>query len=215
MKSLPLSGRLPGLEWAVAMAPRSGETRSGDLHVVHALPSGALVAVCDGLGHGEDAALAAECAAEVLGANSSRPVAALVQSCHAALQRTRGVVMGLAQLDIHRQSLSWLSVGNVDGVLVRQNIARRIEQEAVVMRAGVVGHRLPELRPASATLNVGDILVFATDGIAEDFRDALDPAQAPETLSRRILAGFRRDTDDALVLVARFLGANPCELSSS
>ena len=46
----------PFLEWGVAAQALPGEAISGDRHVMQAFPSGALVAVIDGLGHGEEAA---------------------------------------------------------------------------------------------------------------------------------------------------------------
>ena len=51
----------------------------------------------------------------------------------------------------------------------------------------------------------GDILILATDGIRSDFaRDVIvtDPVQR---IADRILAEHRKGTDDALVLVSRYL----------
>ena len=48
------------IEWGVASRALPGETRSGDLHVVESFAGGALVAAVDGLGHGEEAADAAD-----------------------------------------------------------------------------------------------------------------------------------------------------------
>jgi len=58
--------RPPMVEWAVGARALEGEPVSGDLHVVTPFPGGVLVAVMDGLGHGTEAAAAAEAAAEIL-----------------------------------------------------------------------------------------------------------------------------------------------------
>src|SRR5438093_709986 len=48
--------RLPGIEWGIVSQAFPGETECGDRHLVAGFPNGALVAVIDGLGHGEEAA---------------------------------------------------------------------------------------------------------------------------------------------------------------
>jgi hypothetical protein len=53
----------------------------------------------------------------------------------------------------------------------------------------------------------GDTLVFATDGISTDFRRELVWSLPPQNAAERILARHGKTTDDALVLVARYLPA--------
>ena len=69
---------------------------SGDREFVCRYPNGVLIAAIDGIGHGEEAAIAANTAISVLKTNANRPVISLVQECHEALPRTRGVVMSIA-----------------------------------------------------------------------------------------------------------------------
>ena len=73
-------------------------------------------------------------------------------------------------------------------------------------RAWWVGHELPSLDVAEVAVEPGDLLILATDGIRPDF--APDPRlrEPPEVLADRILAEYARDTDDGLVLVARYHG---------
>ncbi len=81
------------LEWGVATLTLAGQSESGDLHLVREVGGGVLVAVVDGLGHGEEAALAARLAVTTLDRFAGEPVGSLVQRCHEALLGTRGVVM--------------------------------------------------------------------------------------------------------------------------
>lgn len=209
------AGRLPCLEWAVASATCPGESACGDLALVQGLPSGALVVVLDGVGHGAAAASAARRALEAITADAGRSVIALVRRCHADLAGTRGAVMGLARLDVADETMSWLAVGNVDGLLIRAPGPAPRQREGVVMRGGTVGHQLPPLRAAITSIARGDLLVFATDGIRPGFHRLLDHAVSPGELAQRVLADYGRETDDALVLVARYLGAESCEASES
>ena len=52
----------------------------------------------------------------------------------------------------------------------------------------------------------GDILIFATDGIRSDFSEGLTGSEVPQRTADRILAQYGKHTDDALVLVARYVG---------
>ena len=188
------------LDWAWAGAALEAE--SGDLHVVAEFPDGVLVGVIDGLGHGIEAAASAGAAASVLSSSAGDPLEALVERCHAALRRARGAVMSLARFE--GPSMTWAGVGNVEGLLVRGDGGVR---ETIPLRGGIVGYHLPSLRVATVPVAPGDTLILATDGIRGGFGEALPPRATPQALADRILALHARGSDDALVLVARYLGA--------
>src|SRR5882672_1595339 len=107
------------MDWSIAARPISGQNVSGDLHLVKMDERRILVAVIDGVGHGDEAAAAARVAAEILNGYADEPAISLVKRCHEALLLTRGVVMTLAQLDAVEDTLTWLGVGNVEGRLLR------------------------------------------------------------------------------------------------
>src|SRR2546427_6905214 len=54
------------IEWGVASLALPGEAESGDRHLVKPVGTGVLVAVVDGLGHGAEAAAAAQAAVAAL-----------------------------------------------------------------------------------------------------------------------------------------------------
>jgi phosphoserine phosphatase RsbX len=198
-----------GFEWAVAAAPIPGEKESGDLHVVEPFARGVLMAVIDGLGHGVPAAEAARTAAEFMKMNAGESVIRLVQQCDRQLHRTRGVVMSLASINATEETVTWLGVGNVDGILIRNNASPRTNSEFLNAARGVVGARLPALRAAVLPIAHGDTLIFATDGIRSGFDEGLSLSTSPQQIADRILAQDGLDTDDSLVLVARYEGSQP------
>jgi phosphoserine phosphatase RsbX len=193
-------------EWGVAARPLPGELKSGDLHAVIPLPQGSLVAVVDGLGHGYEATLAAEVAVITLSAQPHLPVDHIVKRCHQALIKTRGVAMSIASLDWRDDTMTWLSIGNVAGLLLHANEHGGLEREHILMRGGIVGHRLPSLRTATLRLHRGDLLIFATDGIGEGFQQGVRSAARPQEVADYILTRYGKITDDALVLVGRWNG---------
>jgi phosphoserine phosphatase RsbX len=200
---------VPLIECGVATLTLAGETESGDLHVVQPVGTGVLVGVVDGLGHGAEAAAAARAAAATLREHAGEPVLPLLQRCHRALVGTRGVVMSLAFFQGNDASMTWLGVGNVECLLLYTDLAARPARPArtsLVTRGGIVGSQLPQLRAEVISLAPGDTLLVATDGIRDGFGDGLSTETPPQQLADQILARCGKGTDDALVLVARYLG---------
>jgi negative regulator of sigma-B (phosphoserine phosphatase) len=193
------------VDYAVATVPLSGESQSGDACLVQPYAGGVLLAVVDGLGHGAEAAEAAQVAVETLREHAGESLMSLARRCHANLQRCRGAVMSIASLDATDMSLTWMGVGNVSGVLMHGNSGESPEQEVLLMRSGVIGSALPALRASVIQVFRGDTLILATDGVAEGFYDELSVDESPQRLADHILRTHNKGTDDAMVLVARFL----------
>jgi serine/threonine protein phosphatase PrpC len=198
----------PLIDWAVASSARPGQTQSGDLHLVKPVPTGVLIAVVDGLGHGADAATAARTAVTTLDQHASESVLALLQRCHWALKGSRGVVMSVAFVDPRQNALTWVGVGNVEVMLFHPDAAMPSGQAraTLVTRGGIVGSELPQVRAQVLPIRAGDVLIFATDGIREGFSDGLQFDAPPQPLAEHILSQHGKGTDDALVLVARYRG---------
>lgn len=194
------------VHWGVATLALEGQTESGDLHLVQPVQDGVLVAVLDGLGHGEEAAAAARLAVSTLERYSEEPPLSLLQRCHLALKGSRGVVMSVARFDVPRGTMTWLGVGNVEGVLHHVNWSERSGRASLVTRGGIVGGEVPAVQAAVIPVGAGDTLVFATDGISGNFLADVSAREEPQRLADQILARHGKGTDDALVLVARYLG---------
>jgi negative regulator of sigma-B (phosphoserine phosphatase) len=192
------------LECGLATRALPGQLRSGDLQVVKFFANGVLVAVLDGIGHGEEAASAAAAARAILEAHAQEPVVALIERCHEELRATRGVAMSVASFNGPQELVTWLGVGNVQGMLLRRGAASAAE-ESLLLRPGVVGVQLPSLQAAALPISIGDTLIFATDGIHRDFARGPARNQRPQKAAEGILARHGKTTDDALVLVVRFL----------
>lgn len=197
--------RARGLEWSVISRPLPGETVSGDLHVVASTADAILLGVIDGLGHGDGATRAARRAGEVLAGHAGEPVVNLIRLCHDALRATRGAAMTLVSVDPRARTATALGIGNVETVVVRADPAARPPRESVLLRNGVVGYQLPALQASVLPIAPGDVVVFATDGVREDFGDQVSAAEPLPQLVERILEQKFRGTDDALVLACKIL----------
>ena len=185
-----------------------GQKESGDHCLVRAHPRGVLLGVIDGIGHGKEAADAAQEAARTLDRHSGESLIAMVQRAHESLRGTRGVVMTLVSLNSSDHTLTWLGVGNVQGMIFQKDSDSKFGYESVILRGGVVGHQLPPLKAEIIPVNLGDLLVLATDGIYSGFTVGLNMNNSPAAIAERIMTNYAKGNDDALVIAARYLGGS-------
>src|SRR5580658_7358518 len=123
------------IEWGVASTPLKGNKESGDTFLIRQFPGGALAGVIDGLGHGSEAAEAAREAVAALEERAAESVIFLLQQCHQRLQGApRSAVMTLASFHFDDDTLTCAGVGNVDGVLMRDDPHATPPSESVLPR---------------------------------------------------------------------------------
>jgi phosphoserine phosphatase RsbX len=197
------------LDVGVATTTLAGESESGDLHLVCPVDDGVVVAVVDGLGHGQEAAVAARIAVATIERHATAPLPVMVERCHESLLGSRGVVMSVAQVDANHDSVTWVGLGNVKGVLVAADHVVGRPYTSLVTRSGIVGNAsagLPPVRPWVIPIQRRDVLVLATDGLRAEFGDDVNPADGAQHTAEQLLKRHSKGTDDALVLVARYLG---------
>ena len=195
------------LESASAVFTLPGQDECGDRDGVVSTPQGALATVIDGLGHGPEAADAAERALScVRQVNRGESLIEMLKRCHTALVGSRGAVMNLASFDSEEGTMTWLGIGNVEGRLLLRNTQSGYVRQNLLLRPGVVGQRLPSLRVAVSRVQRGDLVIFATDGVAPDFAEHIRIDSPVTEIANGIINRYCKQTDDALALVIRYLG---------
>lgn len=190
---------------------RAGDA-CGDAAACFELPAAAdgtprcLVAIIDGLGHGSEAALAAQAALATLAAAPELPLADLYTRLNARLLDTRGAAVGLARIDGLR--LRHAGIGNTRALRLRGSTATRLPS-----CNGIVGGGLPlRVTVTELSLAPGDWLILFTDGLNEALQL---PVQLPEwqrdpvTLCDHLLAHWRNPRDDAGVLAGLVAPTTP------
>ena len=199
---------LQRLEWAVASKPIPGETVLGDACLVQRRRDGALLAVADGLGHGPEAAKAAEMAIGILKVSGDEDIPSLFRRCDLALKNTRGIVLSLATINFDSRVLEWAGIGNVASILLRRPAEGGPTHRRLAPVPGLLGDYARVPRMESIPMLPGDTLLFATDGISQSFADDLEPllSSSPQRVAGHVLEENWRGNDDALVLVARYKG---------
>jgi negative regulator of sigma-B (phosphoserine phosphatase) len=173
--------------------PCPGESRSGDAGLVRRVGEVTWVLLVDALGHGDQAADAADLAvaeAETFAAALSIETALL--RLHVRLAGTRGAAAALLRFDQHALSLG--GVGNVE--------VRTLHGVSVPYAAtrGVIGHRLPPLRGNSVVLTSPGSLLMFTDGI--DRRAPLQSLRSldADAMCSKVLGCYALERDDAMLV---------------
>jgi len=206
MESQPTLPSSSCIEVGVWTRPSSGEEENGDSYLIKPHGDQVVIGVADGLGHGKEACHAARVAMDCIDSHAGDSLISLFRCCHEELKNTRGAVMSLASFHTRDNTMAWMGVGNVEGVLIRAGASPVPQRETILLRGGVVGLNLPQLYAMEMAVSAGDILVFATDGISRSFSDNLKIQDSPQRLAEEIGSKYALGTDDALVVVARYRG---------
>lgn len=210
------------IDWDVAARPAPGESESGDGYVVTLRTDGVLIAGIDGVGHGDKAAAVRKKAVAVIEKYANETPSRIFDLCHMELRGTRGVVMSLAAITVKDNSMTWLGIGNVDGIMLKAAAFSTHNQaynayvsartgsdnvrEAILLRGGILGYQMPSLRPVTTKIAKGDLLIFTSDGIRSSYSQNIPTQGSPGQIAQDILSKHFRGRDDALVLVARYQG---------
>ena len=177
------------LNMAYRTCPKDGERANGDAAVLRQEGDRALIALIDGLGHGELAALAADKAALFLRAWSlADDLLAAMQGLHDALRGTRGAAASVCLL--HGRELVCCGVGNVEIRCFGSKVP-------ILLSPGVLGARVVQFRMCRAELAVGSRLVLFSDGISH--RAPLEALRhlEPDALCEELISRHRKPSDDA------------------
>jgi hypothetical protein len=158
------------------------------------------VLLVDGLGHGIAAANAADEAVRVF-QEQNLGGAELIQAMHMALKPTVGAVAGLVEIKARARDLSFIGVGNIEGRIFNGEETKRL-----LSHNGTLGPALQKVRQWNYSWGPNAVLVLHTDGIATRWELESYPGlitRHPSVIAAILYRDFRRERDDACVLVLR------------
>lgn len=185
------------------MVPKPGEQACGDGWALRLPPTGPLLLVTDGLGHGPDAARATQAAIDTFRASPERSPCGLLRALHPSLKGTRGAVAAVAALDLKRAKVRYCGVGNITGRLLGGTGAK-----SLISYNGIVGHSLPHsMHDNEHPTDRTQALLLASDGLKSRWEFAKYPgllARDPSLVAAVLYRDQVRGTDDTLVLVVVF-----------
>src|SRR5262245_2630464 len=111
-------GAAPPVRVGAVCAPVQGETHSGDGWAAWSAGELTSILVVDGLGHGTEAAVAADTAIATFRRHAERSAADVITLVHQALRSTRGAAVALAELDQRNHTLRYCGLGNISSTVI-------------------------------------------------------------------------------------------------
>ncbi len=186
---------------AVSTAMR-GESACGDAWHVLSSEQGERVFMADGLGHGPEAAHAANEAVRVFIANSGIPLLELLARIHHALRPTRGAAIAVAEIDSASRVIRYGGVGNISASVLTENAPRR----QMVSMNGTAGHQLRTAKQFEYPWDAEATLVMHSDGVASHWSIDRYPGllrRHPSIAAGILYRDHKRGRDDTSILVMR------------
>ncbi|WSW50223.1 SpoIIE family protein phosphatase [Streptomyces platensis] len=180
--------------------PADREELSGDACAVVDQGTTRTAIVVDGLGHGPQAAEAAQAAIRSFHRAPDLPLPALLTALHRALRRTRGAAVGLLRL--HPGQAEYSGIGNVRVLtLTPLDVGHRLTGQP-----GIAGLNMATPQVRSFPVPPGATAVLHSDGI--DQRWVRSPPAfvhrlPPHLLAASLAHSHRLSRDDATVIAAR------------
>jgi hypothetical protein len=186
------------------VASKPGQDVCGDAWgIVEQSESRSAVVVADGLGHGPDAALAAQTAVRIAEQHRELGLRDLLESIHRGLRHTRGAAVGVAELDRDRNVVRFATIGNISGRICLPGVQAR---HMVSMNGTAGAHSGVTLREFQYPFPEGAAVVVHSDGLGTrwdlgDYPGLL--ARDPGLISGVLFRDHRRASDDGSVVVMK------------
>ncbi|MDB6028728.1 MAG: putative anti-sigma regulatory factor, serine/threonine protein kinase [Verrucomicrobiales bacterium] len=177
-----------------------GQQVCGDAWAEKTTEAGQQLLLVDGLGHGPGAAQASDTAVEVF-LEKNLPAKEMIEALHLALKTSVGAVVGLVEITPRGRTFSFIGLGNIAG-----RVSNGEERKSLLSHNGTVGVALHSVRQENYPWRNNSLLVMHTDGISGKWDLENYPglsSRHPSVIAGVIYRDFRRDRDDASVIVMR------------
>jgi anti-sigma regulatory factor (Ser/Thr protein kinase) len=179
-----------------------GETECGDDWTVTHSRDGSAVFIVDGLGHGHDAAQAADQALKAYTEFSQYPPLEVMQAIQPRLRATRGAAAALAVIDAPNSLVRFCGIGNISGAVIEGDQSRHM-----VSMNGTLGHEGHRFREFTYPWSPDSLVVLHTDGLSArwDLSTYVGLQQRhPSLIAGVLYRDMSRARDDATCVVVRY-----------
>jgi len=189
------------LEVGGVSVPKMGETVCGDGWAMTPDASGACLLLADGLGHGPDAAAAAQEAIRIFRKHAAEGPVAILRFAHDALRSTRGAAVAVSDIDCESEVVTFAGVGNIAGTVLAATGRRNM-----VSHNGTLGHAARTFSEFTYPWTSAALIVLHSDGLVSHWSLDAYPGIAnrdPSLIAAVLYRDFTRGRDDTTVVVAK------------
>ncbi len=195
------------LEFGFVTRRYPGMKKNGDAFLHRTWDDRALVGVIDGVGHGDNAHLAAVKATEYINSHYDLPLETIVKGTNRACRGTRGVVAGLVRFHWEPRAVRvrYVGVGNIECIIIGPD-----GRNNLISKRGLLGKTCPTPKVISREWgNESErIMVLQSDGVKthwtlDDFDGIRE--QSAAAIADRLLGSLERSDDDATLAAIKYL----------
>lgn len=191
--------KAPDRRFGVSQHSLHNDPACGDVwHLAFDGPSISALVV-DGLGHGEDAEVAARAGEKAFALSPLASPVLLLEDMHLAMIGTRGGAVAVAQFDAARDALTFAGIGNIGASLIAVDKSR-----GLASHPGIVGGQYRKAQPFDYAQVNGQLLIMYSDGLQSRWNLQDYPGlvhRHPAVIAAVLHRDFCRGRDDVTVLV--------------
>lgn len=186
------------MKFGVVCRPMPGKEANGDAYLIKEWEQNTLMAVVDGIGHGEEASVASRKAVEYIEKNATEDIEEIIRGCHHHLKGTRGAALGIVKIDKERSLLSYTGAGNIEVRVISDSNIRPFSMN------GMVGVILRKTKKFEYPYTPRSIIMLHSDGVHTHFDLSDYPLlhENPQYVAEQIIEKCGKKYDDATVLIA-------------
>jgi anti-sigma regulatory factor (Ser/Thr protein kinase) len=186
------------IQTSVFSRPKPGFKNNGDAYFIKRYEDSAIVAVVDGIGHGDKANEASKIAVKVFEDKFRDELEQIVMTMHRRLHGSRGCVIGIVRMNKEGE-IEYLGVGNI-----RTQIYTAERYKRLVSFDGLLGSNIRTLRTDRLVLSTPCLVVLHSDGVSSfSFEDKRIVYRPVMEVAKEAFEKHKKSSDDATLLVAR------------
>jgi len=186
------------IQTSVYSRPKPGFKSNGDAYFIKRYEDSAIVAVVDGIGHGDKASEASRIALKVIENKFRDDLEQVVLTIHRRLHGSRGCVIGIVRMN-KEGKIEYLGVGNIRTQIYTAEMYKRL-----VSFDGLLGSNVRTLRTDRLTLSTPCLIVLHSDGVSSfNFDDKRIVYRPVMEIAKESFEKHKKSSDDATLLIAR------------
>jgi anti-sigma regulatory factor (Ser/Thr protein kinase) len=186
------------IQTSVYSRPKPGFKSNGDAYFIKRYEDSAIVAVVDGIGHGDKASEASKIALKVIEDQFRDELEQVVLTIHRRLQGSRGCVIGMVRMN-KEGKIEYLGVGNIRTQIYTTEMYKRL-----VSFDGLLGSNIRTLRTDRLNISTPCLIVLHSDGVASfNFDDKRIVYRPVMEIAKESFEKHKKSSDDATLLIAR------------
>ncbi|MCT8977392.1 ATP-binding protein/SpoIIE family protein phosphatase [Clostridium sp. CX1] len=191
------------VDFGVFSMAKPGQEVCGDDWLIRTEKDSLCILVSDALGHGEGAAKTSREAVKIFIQDKESPLEDKLLNLHEGLKGTRGAAIAIAHVNLNKDSINYIGVGNISG-----RIFYNETYQSCISTEGIVGANMGKYQRFTYKFFEESVFIMNTDGFATSINFNHYPGilnKKSSLIAALIYRDFSTKNDDMAVVVVRNL----------